>query len=389
MKCFHAIHCIPSPYRLHLFKEMYRQLDAKGIEFHVHFMSDMTWGGNEKVSGNGRPRAWANPKIDFPHTYWRDIGPKAHYFNPGMIRYLRKIRPDWLFVGSLYDTFTGILSSRLCPANVKCAWAEGNTKTPGRITGFLGWFKRYLLSGFQFVAVPGQDGANYIKLLQSNTRMKLPQPVFLPNLVDECHFKPRAEWAANDIAAVRKRYLRYADEKLCLIPARLNREKGLLELISKLTPSLIVGWKIVIMGQGVLKDEIENLIKTRGLDEHIMILSYIPYDEMPIHYAAADLFMLPSIRDPNPRSVIEALHSGLPVAVSTQTGNVEEAVTDGRNGWRLPVLDETRYVDVLNSIFAASLEELREKGKWSKTYNAKFWDTRLSITKFLKGIGIN
>ena len=388
MKRFHAIHCSPSPYRLHLFKELYRQLDAKGIDFHVHFMSDMTWGGDERVSGNGRPRAWANPRIDFPHTYWRDFGPKAHYFNPGMIWHVRKLNPDWLFIGSLYDTFTGMLSSRLCTAKVKCAWAEGNTKTPGRITGFLGWFKRFLLSEFQFVAVPGQDGASYIQLLQKNCRKQMPKPIFLPNLVDESRFKPREQWEQSRIDEIRSRYLRHASDKLCLIPARLEPAKGLLELIAKLTPNLIKGWRIVIMGQGGLKDEIDRSLRDKGLTENIVMLSYVPYDEMPVHYAAADLFMLPSIRDPNPLSVVEALHSGLPVAVSSQTGNVEEAVTDGKNGWRLPVLEERQYAEVLPRIFGASADELRDKGKWSKTNNASFWDTRLSISKFLDELGV-
>ena len=54
---------------------------------------------------------------------------------------------------------------------------------------------------------------------------------------------------------------------------------------------------------------------------------------MPKYYAASDLFLLPSIHDPNPLSVVEALHSGLAVAISDRCGNVEEGVMDGDNGF--------------------------------------------------------
>ena len=129
MKSFHVIQNIPSPYRLHLFNEMWKQLQELGIEFHVHFMSDMSRGHDE------RPLSWRNPKIDFPHTYWRDFGFKYYHYNPGMLRYLKRIKPAYLLIGSTFDTFTGLLASQGFKSSVKCAWSEGNTKTTGKMDG--------------------------------------------------------------------------------------------------------------------------------------------------------------------------------------------------------------------------------------------------------------
>ena len=41
---FEIVHNIASPYRLHMFGEMRRQLAERGIDFHVNFMSDMSRG---------------------------------------------------------------------------------------------------------------------------------------------------------------------------------------------------------------------------------------------------------------------------------------------------------------------------------------------------------
>ncbi len=129
-KRFEIVHNIASPYRVHLFGEMHRQLTERGIDFHVHFMSDMSRGYDD------RPKSWRNPQMDFPYTYWRDWGYSHYAFNPGIIWHLFRHRPDWLLVGSCYDTFTGIFSSLLCPARqAKICWLEGNTKSPNKLRG--------------------------------------------------------------------------------------------------------------------------------------------------------------------------------------------------------------------------------------------------------------
>ena len=382
MKSFHVIQNIPSPYRLHLFNEMWRQLTALGIDFHVHFMSDFSKGHKE------RPLSWHNPKIDFPHTYWKDYGFGCHHFNPGMLRYLRRVKPTYLLIGSTFDTFTGFLASQGFKSSVKCAWSEGNTKTTGKMTGLLGWIKRTAFSGCQFVGVPGRDAANYIALHQSLTKKKMPTPIFLPNLIDETRFRPRKGFESSNIDNLRKE-LGVEDKKLCIIPARLEWYKGLKEFLSNLPLQLIVdNWKILILGQGSLNEEIKNIIEECKLGNSISILNYVSYEKMPMFYAASDLFLLPSLMDRNPLTVVEALHSGLPIALSCMAGNVEEGVTEGRNGWVLPVKNDVEYREILMSIFSTDIKTLQLMGEKSLTENAQFWNTKGVIQQFFSALGI-
>lgn len=373
MKKLEIIQNIPSPYRLTMFSEMYRQCKERGVEFHVNIM----------CKGHADRPLWMDPEMDFPHTYWNDYGYSHHHFNPGMISYVRKVRPDALLVGTPFDTFTGIAAAFFCPAGHRACWVEGQTKTPGKMTGFIGWFKRFVCSQFEMVAVPGSDGCKYFELHQRHTSRKMPRCILLPNLVDEKRFRLRSGWDPAVIKAIRDKIGVKADEKLCFISARLDPVKGLPEFIENLDAEMLKGWKIAIFGQGSQAELIPQIIHKRGLEEFFYISSYISYDEMPAHYAAGDLFLLPSLHDPNPLSVAEALHSGLPIALSDRAGNVEEGVTDGENGWRLPVLDKTAYAAKLKDVFASDLTRLRKMGEISKTVNAKFWDSERAVAHFL------
>ena len=382
MKSFHVVQNIPTPYRLHLFDEMYRQLTDMGIEFHVHFMSDMSKGCA------GRPVSWRNPKIDFPHTYWRDHGISHHYFNPGLIRYLRKTHPDFLLIGSPFDTFTSIFIAWLCPAGVRCTWSEGNTKTPGVMTGFKGWFKRLVFSKYGYIAVPGNDAVKYVALHQTYTKRMMPKPIMLPNLIDEKRFKPRDKWNQDEINAIRSSLGVECCEHLAITPARLVPCKGLVEYLSLLTPEILMGWRIAIFGQGPLKEDILRIAHERGIGDQLIIKDFVPYAEMPKYYASADLFVLPSCRDQNPLSVVEALHSGLPIALSEKAGNVDEAVSEGRNGWVLPVKKADLYSQKIQEIFSTDRLRLQKMGKCSAEENARFWNSERSINNFLLGLGV-
>ena len=111
-------------------------------------------------------------------------------------------------------------------------------------------------------------------------------------------------------------------------------------------------------------------------------------NKVPIYYRAADLMLLPSIQDMNPLCVVEALHSGLPIALSDQAGNVKEAVSDGENGWVLPVLDKIAYKKKLEMVFTSNKDLLQKMGRFSKDKFAQFWDSKKAIKNFCNSIGL-
>lgn len=82
---------------------------------------------------------------------------------------------------------------------------------------------------------------------------------------------------------------------------------------------------LYVAGEGPLESELRAAARERGLSESVRFLGHVPYDEMPDVYRAADVLVLPSRDEGMPRTVLEALASGVPVVVSSNLRQVREA----------------------------------------------------------------
>ena len=383
MRTFQVIHNIPSPYRIHLFATMHRELERRGLSFHVHFMSQ----------GHGeRPVSWRMTDMPFPHTFWREWWPTAggrgYHFNLGMLAGLRRSpAPDFLLVGSAWSSPTGVLASLAAPRRIGIIWVEANTKTPGRIRGLMAAYKRFILRRFQYIAVPGQEGRGYLGLLYPRRRGGRPVPVALPNVVDESRFQPRAAHKPGDLAAMRREFGLNLEDRVAICPARLAPVKGLQEFLAAIRPEMLQEWKVLIVGEGPLAAALTEQIARQGYAGRVLVRPYVSYERMPSVYAMADLFLLPSVSDPNPLSVVEAMHSGLPLLLSDRVGNFPEALAEGINGWGFdPGLpDAVRRATA--SAVAASTEQLRGMGEMSRCRAHTSWNTDQVVRDFLDAVG--
>jgi len=97
--------------------------------------------------------------------------------------------------------------------------------------------------------------------------------------------------------------------------------------------------KLYVAGEGPLRSEID--------DEHVEFLGQLPYEEMPAVYRTADALMLPSRAEGLPRTVLEAMASGVGVVVSDL-----EQVTPviGDSGVTVPVGDITGFTEGLKTV---------------------------------------
>jgi len=380
-KTFVAVHNIPSPYRVHLFSVLAERLQTKNISLHVHFMAHIHQDRPHWVLKNGA--------LSFPHTFWPDLGPTIRgmrwHLNPGLIKELANQPCDYLLVGGLWDSLTNMLISGMAKRSVGIAWLEGNTKTTGRIGGLALVYKRLLLQRYQFVAVPGIEGRNYLRLLIPETDSRL-NPVILPNIVDERKFRPKRQTPADGQHAVRSRFNIAPEDKIAVWPARLVAAKGIVEFLSAVPPQALVGWKLLLLGEGPLKEKVQSIVRSKGLEKNVVLESYVNYDEMPDIYRAADLFLLPSISDPNPLSVVEAMFTGLPILVSNRIGNYPEACHEGVNGWGFNPYQPESILTATKAAFSTPRERLEEMGRQSQRIAEDFWGSTNAIDRFITGI---
>lgn len=119
------------------------------------------------------------------------------------------------------------------------------------------------------------------------------------------------------------------DAPVLLTVARLFEQKGhavLLRALAQLDrPEVVALWA----GEGELAAPLARAVDETGLAGRVRLLGR--RDDVPDLLAAADLFVLPSLFEGHPLSVLEAMHAGTPV-VATDVAGTREALADGVEG---------------------------------------------------------
>lgn len=137
-----------------------------------------------------------------------------------------------------------------------------------------------------------------------------------------------------------------ADTPLVVAVGRFVKKKGFEYLIDAV-PALVArhpGVRIVIAGGGDLDAELRSRARAAGASEHVRFPGILDHAAVATALAAADVAVVPSIRDDAgnvdglPNVVLEALASGTPV-VATPAGGIGAVVTDGENGLLVPERD--------------------------------------------------
>jgi glycosyltransferase involved in cell wall biosynthesis len=108
------------------------------------------------------------------------------------------------------------------------------------------------------------------------------------------------------------------------------------------------------VGGGEQQEELERLAAALGIKPWVRFLGSRPWAELPELYAAADIFVLPSLFEPWGAVVIEAMACSLPVVVTDRVGSAPDLVRPGENGWIVPAGESEALADALAEAFADS-----------------------------------
>jgi glycosyltransferase involved in cell wall biosynthesis len=90
--------------------------------------------------------------------------------------------------------------------------------------------------------------------------------------------------------------------------------------------------------------EIVRKIRQLGIHRAFQVLGY--RSNAPDVLAASDMLVLPSVADPLPLVVLEAMRAGVPV-VATRSGGAEELVQDAETGYLVPVNDPASLAEAI------------------------------------------
>ena len=107
---------------------------------------------------------------------------------------------------------------------------------------------------------------------------------------------------------------------------------GMARLLASASPQV----RFVVVGGGPLQAELEERAHALDLTSHIVFTGN--RRDIPRLLAAMDVFVMPSLYEGGPITVLEAMAMAKPV-VSTPVGMVPDVVEDGRNGLLVPTGD--------------------------------------------------
>ncbi|WP_051300154.1 glycosyltransferase family 4 protein [Methylobacter luteus] len=126
-------------------------------------------------------------------------------------------------------------------------------------------------------------------------------------------------------------------EKIILNVGRLVNEKGqkyLLEAFKKIKDT---EWKIAILGDGPLYDQLKKQAERLGLNDQVIMPGAV--NEIDNWLAKASVFAFPSISEGFPNALVEAMAAGLPCVSFDCDAGPRDIIIDGKNGYLVPVRD--------------------------------------------------
>ena len=152
------------------------------------------------------------------------------------------------------------------------------------------------------------------------------------------------------------------NKNLILFVGVLTRRKGP-DILIKAMPRIIKevpDTKLIFVGSGWMRGELEVLSKKLGVDEYIKFTGFVEESLKPLYYKAADVFVLPSTMSTEvfPIVLLEASASGLPMVVSN-LDTFKCIIEEDYNGAFTKRGDEKNLADAI--IYLLENEDIRKK----------------------------
>jgi glycosyltransferase involved in cell wall biosynthesis len=140
---------------------------------------------------------------------------------------------------------------------------------------------------------------------------------------------------------------------------RLDPQKGY-DVLVRALPDL-PGVTAVLVGDGAERARLEQLAAKLGVSDRLHITGWL--DDARARLGSFDVFVLPSLYEGLPLSVLEAMLAGLPV-VASDVGSVRDAVRQNETGLLVPAEDVAGLVEAIRRALDPELgKRLGETGK--------------------------
>lgn len=210
---------------------------------------------------------------------------------------------------------------------------------------------------------------------------------YLPSGVDTHRFRPDPQARAQ----LRQRY-GLGERPTVVCVSRLVPRKGQ-DMLIKAWPQIrrrVGDAALVIVGNGPHAEALHRLADETQVRDDVVFTGAVPTDELPGHYAMADVFSMPCRTRGAGLDVeglgivfLEASAAGVPV-VAGDSGGAPETVLDGETGRVVDGRDVDELAEVIGGLLADP-ETARQMGEAGRRWVARDWNWD-TLTARLSGL---
>lgn len=253
-----------------------------------------------------------------------------------LYRLIKTLKPDIVHTSSSEANFHGIIASYFAGIKIRIAEEVGLPAQSKKAKEIFKWL--YKLSS-KVVGV-SQKVIDFL-ILENKVDKDKTKLIYNPFDIDK--FKENSTKTLHD-------------EFVIVTVGRLVKEKNHLFLIKSFleVQKKHKNIKLMIIGDGPLREEIEHFISSQKLNEQVLLLGF--RENIIDYLLGSDLFVLPSISEGLPIALIEAMYVGLP-SIGTKVGGIPEVIADTENGWLVESGDINGMVDAIEKVVSMSIDE--------------------------------
>ncbi|HXI24583.1 MAG TPA: glycosyltransferase family 4 protein [Pyrinomonadaceae bacterium] len=169
---------------------------------------------------------------------------------------------------------------------------------------------------------------------QLSREMKIPQERIF---VQHNAIRPQPKPATHEVNELRRRFGIAEAERVVLSIGRLSKEKAHADLIEAFKTLQVINsdlhCKLLLVGDGPERGSLETAARASGQNDRITFAGQV--NDVQPFYAAADVFVLPSLSEGSPNVLLEAMAAEVPI-VATAVGGVTEIVADEESALLVP-----------------------------------------------------
>ena len=237
-----------------------------------------------------------------------------------MVNYIKNCDADIIISSrDIFDDWLGKYGSKEA---IKIGWEHnhyhGNLKYADKITKYA--------SKLDYFVLVSKELRDYYGGRLKDTSCKC---VYIPNIIDKL-----------------PKYLSRLNKKRLVCVGRLSEEKGQLDLLKlyKRIYEVYPDWTLEIIGDGPLRNKLEDYIKDNNLESNVTLHGFRNKDYIDDILHNSSIYLMTSFTESFGIVLIEAMSHGVPCIAFDSAEGARELIDNGENGYLIKDRDFSKYL---------------------------------------------